>query len=90
MFSRAREAYRILSYREPNFGPDAIIAPEVKKPVANFSVKIARTIELLLFAFVMGKAATIFGVLMFPTLHPKGLSLVTIGRACRGLGIPRT
>ncbi|MGA3056295.1 MAG: hypothetical protein ABSD63_18965 [Candidatus Korobacteraceae bacterium] len=59
MFSRAKEAYRILTHREPNFGPDAVVVDgdsESVKPT-KFSSKISKGIELTVFAIGLGYVA---------------------------------
>jgi hypothetical protein len=73
-----------LSHREPTFGPDAVIVPQINPPVTKFSTKIARTIEVVIFMYAMGFVAGKLGDLMFPTLHPKSLSL---GVLFGGLGL---
>jgi hypothetical protein len=54
MFSRIKEAIRIISYQEPESGPDAIIAPEASITATPEGKTISRVLEFVVAALVIG------------------------------------
>ena len=54
MFSRIREAIRIITHREPNNGPDAVIVDRGKITPPRAGLVIAQGIEVLAIAYIFG------------------------------------
>jgi hypothetical protein len=64
MFGRLRNTIRILTYREPTFGPDAIIVEEREPSPSRASRTISNFLEWGLFVLVVGVVAGQLGKLV--------------------------
>jgi hypothetical protein len=77
MFSRIKEAIRIITYHEPDTGPDVVIVPEVNTPPTPQGIMISRATEVLIAASTIGWAAGRIGDYLLNLGFAKHLSLST-------------
>jgi hypothetical protein len=75
MFSRIKEAIRIISYREPDTGPDVVIVPESNTVPTPQGIMISRMAEFFIAASTIGWAAGRIGDYLLNVGFAKHVSL---------------
>ena len=79
MFSRIHEALRILTYHEPETGPDAVIVERKETPAPRAGRAIANTIEIFMVAYLVGSLAGYIGSYLYKFVpHTRVASITTI------------
>jgi hypothetical protein len=78
MFSRIREAIRIIAYREPESGPDAVIVERADMPVSNAGRRIAGLLEGIVAIYTIGYIASLIGDKVFNVFPGKHSMSVTV------------
>ena len=82
MFSRIREAVRILTYREPQGGPDHVTVERVAISVPRFGKFIAGFFEVTLGAYAIGYLAGHISTRIDKLIPPtRSLSVTTLAGA---------
>ena len=78
MFSRIREAARIIAYREPEIGPDAVIIARAKGTPSPSGMRVARFIEALVAIYGIGWFAAFLSDRLFKAIPSKHFSSATV------------
>jgi hypothetical protein len=79
MFSRIREALRIITHREPENGADAVIVERESTTPSRAGFFIAHTVEILAIAYLFGYVAGKIGPFLYKLVpHPHLASVSTI------------
>jgi hypothetical protein len=80
MLSRIKEAKRIITYREPDFGPDAVIEEQKLVEAPKAGRTIAYFFEFLFVFVVLVRASTYIGIhleKMIPKTHSVSTTTMT-------------
>lgn len=79
MFSRIREAFRIITHRESECGVDAVIVERENTAPSRAGVYIAHVLEFIFLAYLFGFFAGRIGALIYKFVpHPRIASLSTV------------
>lgn len=82
MFSRIREALRIITYRAPENGPDAVIVERDNTSPSAAGHRVARLIEATIGVYTIGKLAAFIGDRLIKVIPDKQFTSTTVLAGC--------